>query len=784
MPERTSTTRSGAGAAPKSAARSSSSAAPADPVSSMLVLQRFAGNRSLGDALLGVQGSAAPAGEAPTDGAARSPSAGEPSAAGDAGPAAEAEADSQGANGIAATEPLVEDEADSVQPGQMRKTEFFARLKPAVCAAAEQGFAGTEHESRHCPLIELYLGFYERRDAGRINRDLPRFVGDGPRPRSAEGYIALIARRVAASVRQWAATGEITGVPRDIPLPGMELPPLAGLGALGALAGGFGGGLGGLLFKARSGGPGAAEPEAVRAELGTGRPLDAGVRARMEPAFGASFSHVRIHSDGTAGGVASRLNAHAFTVGEHVAFADQEYRPGTLLGDALIAHELAHVTQQGSGAASASAGGHDHGDLEHQADVAAVGVVARLWAGWRGQARSAAAPQKGPRLGAKLRLHRCSGCSGCETKAAAPPKAPAAAPTRDYTDEELQTYLAALKEKEKEGDGIVGGNEAHARARQVIAHWQKGDSLYILPARRKVQLAKELTQGTETTEQDQDSLLALLRDATDYELNQILAGVGREALVAKFSGKRRTGIDALLKQRGDAAAKATKEEGATGETARMAQQEFTTNAEQKEKKARQNCIIIVRTMAPLMFRQQGMGQAVEEKLGELRGNVKGKELKMTRAGAVLVELGAATGPEEVQFDPSNGNVEPTAMRGSAWDKIVNQVTTEGWHVFGLAPLDGYHSVTVLVEKRHTTTHLYWADQWAIETTATGELENFQQLPGSASGFRHYDKVGLDAWVAQYTREAWGRALAATNIPFKASLWIWKFQLHAPPPPAP
>jgi hypothetical protein len=68
----------------------------------------------------------------------------------------------------------------------------------------------------------------------------------------------------------------------------------------------------------------------------------------LQPAFGADFSGVRVHTDATAQGLSDTLNAHAFTIGTDIAFAPGEYQPGTVVGDALIAHELAHVVQQGA----------------------------------------------------------------------------------------------------------------------------------------------------------------------------------------------------------------------------------------------------------------------------------------------------------------------------------------------------------------------------------------------------------------------------------------------------
>jgi hypothetical protein len=96
--------------------------------------------------------------------------------------------------------------------------------------------------------------------------------------------------------------------------------------------------------------PAKDDPAAVREQLGKGDALDPVVRADMERAYGMSFANVQVHSDAHAAALSSSLSARAFTVGEHIAFNRGEYRPGTIGGDAIIAHELAHVAQQrGSG---------------------------------------------------------------------------------------------------------------------------------------------------------------------------------------------------------------------------------------------------------------------------------------------------------------------------------------------------------------------------------------------------------------------------------------------------
>ncbi len=89
-------------------------------------------------------------------------------------------------------------------------------------------------------------------------------------------------------------------------------------------------------------------PPVVRAVLssGGGQPLDATTRAFMEPRFGHDFSHVRVHTDERAAESARAVNALAYTVGRDVVFGVGQYAPGTLAGQSLIAHELAHTMQQ------------------------------------------------------------------------------------------------------------------------------------------------------------------------------------------------------------------------------------------------------------------------------------------------------------------------------------------------------------------------------------------------------------------------------------------------------
>ncbi len=92
-------------------------------------------------------------------------------------------------------------------------------------------------------------------------------------------------------------------------------------------------------------------PQAHTTE-GVGTPLPPEARAYFEPRFGYDFSTVRLHANRDADEAARGMRARAFTVGRDIVFGSGEYAPATVAGRRLIAHELAHVVQQGSGASN------------------------------------------------------------------------------------------------------------------------------------------------------------------------------------------------------------------------------------------------------------------------------------------------------------------------------------------------------------------------------------------------------------------------------------------------
>jgi len=105
-----------------------------------------------------------------------------------------------------------------------------------------------------------------------------------------------------------------------------------------------------LQRRARRPQPDNEVPTSVHEVLNSpGQTLDAATRAFMEPRFGHDFSRVRVHTDSRAAESARAVQALAYTVGSHLVFDVGQYAPASLAGQRLLAHELTHVVQQGTG---------------------------------------------------------------------------------------------------------------------------------------------------------------------------------------------------------------------------------------------------------------------------------------------------------------------------------------------------------------------------------------------------------------------------------------------------
>ncbi|MES2741988.1 MAG: DUF4157 domain-containing protein [Pseudomonadota bacterium] len=91
-----------------------------------------------------------------------------------------------------------------------------------------------------------------------------------------------------------------------------------------------------------------AAPASVDTALaGAGQPLAPRLRHDMEGRFGQDFSAVRLHAGAAAAESAREVGARAYTVGSHIVFGAGAPSSASGAGRRLLAHELAHVVQQG-----------------------------------------------------------------------------------------------------------------------------------------------------------------------------------------------------------------------------------------------------------------------------------------------------------------------------------------------------------------------------------------------------------------------------------------------------
>ncbi|MFL6332162.1 MAG: DUF4157 domain-containing protein [Pyrinomonadaceae bacterium] len=115
--------------------------------------------------------------------------------------------------------------------------------------------------------------------------------------------------------------------------------------------------------------PPEATPAAESRTPSVAQSLDAGTRSQMESAFGESFGDVRVHTGGEAERMNDELGARAVTRGRDVYFDRGEYDPSTNEGRALLAHELAHVVQQGGDTSAKSAGSVSRAGDRHEEEA-------------------------------------------------------------------------------------------------------------------------------------------------------------------------------------------------------------------------------------------------------------------------------------------------------------------------------------------------------------------------------------------------------------------------------
>lgn len=324
---------------------------------------------------------------------------------------------------------------------QLTKTAFLARLNRETCTVVDKAFEGLPFTSAACPYITEAFQRLLSKTPLQIEKTLIRYEPLLNGADTISRFFEIYRERVRKAVNGWLQTGDLSGVPEEI---ASKIPESMRwtAGILGKIVGGVNNfvsgvknvassignavssgvssvvsGIGSLFFKGKEGGAKANQSlVSVMAQLGKGQALNSATLSKMEGAMGGSFSGVEIHTDSNAAALSQSMNARAFTVGNHIAFANGEHQPGTLKGDALLAHELAHVQQQKVGLENGLMQKSDtaqNDSLEENADNQAVHAVSKILTGNRQQhVKLPEGKMKVAKTG--LKLQRCGAPAGPE----------------------------------------------------------------------------------------------------------------------------------------------------------------------------------------------------------------------------------------------------------------------------------------------------------------------------------------------------------------------------------
>ncbi|HEX2832562.1 MAG TPA: DUF4157 domain-containing protein [Thermoanaerobaculia bacterium] len=262
-------------------------------------------------------------------------------------------------------------------------------------------------------------------------------------------------------------------------------------------------------------------PRAVRDVLGTpGRPLDPPSRAYFESRFDHDFSRVRVHTDERAAQSANEIGAHAWTVGNDIAFARGMESPR------VLEHELSHVVQQS--------------DVPRHAPIEA---------GHPGDAFERDAENPQPRLRAST--PRLQGLWPLLLAIGGGLVALGLSVwglwrqlSDSFSKSTLEAYLKGLRSRKK----IEGEWRSDNKARACAAREQE---LGPYSVDDRALLIEEMLDGR-VLSADEGGILATLRAARPGEPALIVARVGRNRLLAKFDGRNRRVLDAITLTAADA----------------------------------------------------------------------------------------------------------------------------------------------------------------------------------------------------------------------------------------
>lgn len=240
--------------------------------------------------------------------------------------------------------PVILAQALEGDPRRTDRETFMRRLHEMATSTATEMLG---ERAIDCPYIEAWFARHAATDAETLERMVRRYAGL-PGATTADEILAAIRARLRLGLAYWRNGEDLTG----------EL-ELAGLRSTAAAAA-----TGNAIASAIQGSE--LHAQQVVAELGHGTPV-------APTSSAAAGDGVRIHTDATAARLAAQADAQAFTIGRDIVLAASAPRPGSLAGDLLLAHELAHVEQQRGGAGRGSGSPRE---AEADADAAAAAVAA------------------------------------------------------------------------------------------------------------------------------------------------------------------------------------------------------------------------------------------------------------------------------------------------------------------------------------------------------------------------------------------------------------------------
>lgn len=293
---------------------------------------------------------------------------------------------------------IIEDDVADPRPEQLRRSDFVTQARTAATQGVAAGAGPLA--GRGDPELRTTFSRYQGQSAAGLEATVRGEVEGAAAATTAAAMIGAIRDSSTIEARARIASGvsdEVAASAKDA----LE----NGTRAIGSL--------GGLLFKGQPDQRPTATADDVgeaRARLGAGEPPPPGLRSEVEQATGADLSTARVHRSAPAAATADRMDARAFTVGTDIVLGAAEEPTGSVVGDALLAHELGHAAQQSGAttqparAAENSAGEHD--PAEHAADDVAVTAVLATRLGLR-DALSSVGAEASRRIKSGLRLQSC-----------------------------------------------------------------------------------------------------------------------------------------------------------------------------------------------------------------------------------------------------------------------------------------------------------------------------------------------------------------------------------------